>query len=85
MNNQIKHLLRYTNQDDTWNQKIRDIANECGIATQWSYGREMIMPVNYKSIEQFAELIINICAQKLEDDGMVEVAQEVKQLFGEKK
>ena len=32
--------------------------------------------------EKFAELIVNKCCQKLEDDGMVEVAMEIKSLFG---
>ena len=32
--------------------------------------------------EMFAELIVKECAQKLENDGMVEVAMEIKQHFG---
>lgn len=32
--------------------------------------------------EKFAELIVNECCQKLEDDGMVEIAIEMKQHFG---
>jgi hypothetical protein len=32
--------------------------------------------------EKFAELIVKECAQKLENDGMVEVAIEIKQHFG---
>jgi hypothetical protein len=31
--------------------------------------------------EKFAELIVRECAQKLENDGMVEVAMEIKQHF----
>ena len=31
---------------------------------------------------RFAELIIRECCQKLENDGMVEVAMELKQHFG---
>ena len=31
---------------------------------------------------KFAELIVRECCQKLEDDGMVEVAIEMKQHFG---
>ncbi len=34
------------------------------------------------SKEKFAELIVRECCQKLEDDGMVEVAIEMKQHFG---
>jgi len=48
------------------------------------------MPVDYKGhelvveehIEKFAELLVRECCQKLEDDGMVEVAIEMKQHFG---
>lgn len=32
--------------------------------------------------EKFAELIVWECCQKLENDGMVEVAMEMKQHFG---
>jgi len=32
--------------------------------------------------DKFAELIVKECCQKLEDDGMVEVAIEMKQHFG---
>jgi hypothetical protein len=33
-------------------------------------------------IEKFAELIVRECCQKLENDGMVEVAMELKEHFG---
>ena len=33
-------------------------------------------------IDKFAQLIVQECCQKLEDDGMVEVAMEMKQHFG---
>lgn len=33
-------------------------------------------------LEKFAELIVRECCQKLEDDGMVEIAIEMKQHFG---
>lgn len=32
--------------------------------------------------DKFAELIVKECCQKLENDGMVEVAMEIKQHFG---
>ena len=35
-------------------------------------------------LQDFAELIVRECAQKLEDDGMVEVAMEIKEYFGVK-
>ena len=41
-------------------------------------------PVQRAAIEQFAELIVLECCQKLENDGMVEVAMEMKQHFGVK-
>jgi len=33
-------------------------------------------------IGEFAELIVKECCQKLENDGMVEVAMEIKEHFG---
>ena len=33
-------------------------------------------------LEKYAELIVLECCQKLENDGMVEVAMEMKQHFG---
>ena len=40
--------------------------------------------INFKEsdLEKFAELIVRECCQKLENDGMVEVAMEMKQHFG---
>lgn len=35
--------------------------------------------------EMFAELIVNECVRKLEEDGMVEVAMEIKDHFGVEK
>ena len=41
--------------------------------------------INYHFDEnKFAELIVRECCQKLENDGMVEVAMELKQHFGVK-
>ena len=37
-----------------------------------------------RSAELFAKLIVQECCQKLEDDGMVEVAMEIKEHFGVK-
>ena len=37
-----------------------------------------------EQVIKFAELIVRECCQKLEDDGMVEVAMEMKQHFGVK-
>ena len=40
--------------------------------------------LNYHRIyrEKFGELIVKECCKKLENDGMVEVAMEMKQYFG---
>lgn len=35
-----------------------------------------------EDVEKFAELIIQECCRKLENDGMVEVAMEMKEHFG---
>ena len=35
-----------------------------------------------RALEKYAELIVRECCQKLEDDGMVEIAMEMKQHFG---
>jgi len=35
-----------------------------------------------KRLIRFAELIVRECCEKLENDGMVEVAMEIKQHFG---
>ena len=41
-----------------------------------------ILGVKILDQKKFAELIVQECCQKLEDDGMVEVAMEMKQHFG---
>ena len=64
------------------NERINDIMYHAGLTAQgcWDemddYDREAIL--------KFAELIVKECAQKLEDDGMVEVAMEIKEYFGVK-
>ena len=60
------------------NQRIRELAEQAGIVPG-------IMGLNrytHFDPEKFAELIVQECCQKLEDDGMVEVAMEMKQHFG---
>ena len=54
------------------NERIRELARQAGFE---------LNPANFDH-EKFAELIIRECAQKLENDGMVEVAMEIKQHFG---
>jgi len=57
------------------NERIKQLAHEAGLPT---YNPEGIPT----KLEKFAELIVKECCQKLEDDGMVEVAIEMKQHFG---
>jgi hypothetical protein len=38
--------------------------------------------VSHVRLNEFAELIVRECCQKLENDGMVEIAIELKQHFG---
>lgn len=52
------------------NERIKQLAVEC------------YSPYTNFDHEKFAELIVRECAQKLENDGMVEVAMEIKQHFG---
>lgn len=60
------------------NERIRELAEQCGFRSNPDiYDRNQSF-----DIERFAELIVKECAQKLEDDGMVEVAMEIKEHFG---
>ena len=62
------------------NERINDLMYHAGLTAQgcWDemddYAREAIL--------KLAKLIVRECAQKLEDDGMVEVAMEIKEHFG---
>lgn len=55
------------------NERIRELANQC-----WD---ERLDGMHFDQ-EKFAELIVRECCQKLENDGMVEVAMEMKEHFG---
>lgn len=57
------------------NERIREIAREAGLLTYNPENRET-------KLDKFAELIVRECCQKLENDGMVEVAMEMKEHFG---
>ena len=59
------------------NKRILKIFNEAGF-----HQPEMERLGIEDKFEKFAELIVRECAQKLEDDGMVEVAMELKEYFG---
>lgn len=57
------------------NERIIELAEQAGFVYNFD-------PVTWLKYEKFAELIVLECAQKLEDDGMVEVAMELKEHFG---
>jgi hypothetical protein len=74
------------------NERIQKLANKLGpIATIGNWGRvewkDNVYPQLgdklYAAIDlqKFAELIVRECCQKLENDGMVEVAMEIKEHF----
>lgn len=56
------------------NERIRELAAQAMIERASGF-REF-------DADLFAELIVQECCQKLENDGMVEVAMEMKQHFG---
>lgn len=70
------------------NDQIKKLLTEAGFCfwqdEEWGPGPNYIdWSNNYdKELDFFCKLIINKCAEKLENDGMVEVAMEIKQLFG---
>ena len=53
------------------NERIKELEKQC-----WNH------QTNHLDTKKFAELIVKECAQKLENDGMVEVAMEIKDHFG---
>jgi hypothetical protein len=62
-------------------ERIRELAKQAG-----GHGLKMstmgLSLLGEDAIEKFAQLIVRECCQKLENDGMVEVAMEMKQHFG---
>lgn len=70
------------------NERIKEFALEAGFLfwedEEWGPGPNYIdWSNNYdKEFEIFCKLMIDKVAEKLENDGMVEVAMEIKQLFG---
>jgi hypothetical protein len=58
------------------NERILELADQCEGRTICDCGETGF------NFEKFAELIVKECCQKLEDDGMVEIAIEMKQHFG---
>ena len=62
------------------NERINDIMYHAGLTAQGCW--DEMDDYDREAIQKFAELIVKECAQKLEDDGMVEVAMEIKEYFG---
>lgn len=60
------------------NERIRELAEQAGFTVENGH----IQSLAYKQTEKLAELIVRECCQKLENDGMVEVAMEMKEHFG---
>ena len=59
------------------NKRIKELAEQAEMAA--NKGDHVDVKI---MMEKFAELIVRECAQKLENDGMVEVAMEIKEHFG---
>ena len=64
------------------NQRIKELAKKAKTESSQWLGSKPATTITYDELEKFAELIVKECCQKLEDDGMVEVAIEMKQHFG---
>ena len=64
------------------NERIRELAKEAVDYAEKNQSAEI--PQHWFKLynEKFAELIVKECCQKLENDGMVEVAMEIKEHFG---
>lgn len=56
------------------NERIKDLMKRAGTDTSGKW-------LGVDNAGKFAQLIIEECAQKLEDDGMVEIAIEIKEHF----
>ena len=65
------------------NDRIRELAEQAGVSFKYKTAPDELNPGHkLQDLEKFAELIVRECCQKLEDDGMVEIAIEMKQHFG---
>jgi ribosomal protein S19E (S16A) len=60
------------------NERIKELCLQFGNRT----GNSVLK--NASIFEEFSQVIVRECCQKLENDGMVEVAMEMKQHFGVK-
>lgn len=72
------------------NKRIKELAEQAWVDTEEKFGcfiddfGEANFTFLHAYDKNFAELIVRECCQKLENDGMVEVAMEMKQHFGVK-
>ena len=60
------------------NERLKELLAEQATSYTWN-GNDVTEELDE---QKFAELIVLECCQKLEDDGMFEVAMEMKQHFG---
>ena len=63
------------------NERIRELAEQAKAESSQWLGSKPATTITYDELEKFAELIVRECCHKLENDGMVEVAMEVKEHF----
>ena len=70
------------------NKRIRELAEQAGFYYYDMHNvdgqdlGETVEADSWRVPEVFAKLIVRECCQKLENDGMVEVAMELKEHFG---
>ncbi len=67
------------------NERIEKLGEQADLLSEFTPTKIPGRYVGYITEEQilkFAELIVRECCQKLENDGMVEVAMELKEHFG---
>ena len=64
------------------NERIRELMDEAVRFRLDPDSNAYEAHVSPEDLEFFAELIVKECCQKLENDGMVEVAMEIKEHFG---
>jgi len=62
------------------NDKFESLMYHAGMTAQGCW--DEMDGYQREAVERFAELIVRECCQKLENDGMVEVAMEIKEHFG---
>ncbi len=63
-------------------EKLGEQADLLGEFTPTKIPGRYVGYITEEQILKFAELIVRECCQKLENDGMVEVAMELKEHFG---